>query len=299
VKYSSLLISIALALLLSAANGGSAQSNQARPNQHKEPATEETKGAEQRQPEPTIPLSLPKSPEAALLEALRTIHAQQEAAAKQDRPRYEPLDAPSNLIALGLLIIGAIYSFFAWKQWTAIKEQARIARSILAANRIALNIGRKSADAAMLSAKTTREAQRGYIFGSPLSPIQEFEVGKEPRIWMGLKNVGSTRISDCVSESWVEVLKKPFVDFSNNAHYQRKEDRFALYPNAPGPPYLAIMRWNEPLTEQQFRDIQADKWALCIRVRLQYRDAFGDAVTQNFAFSSNSVTWETLPKYND
>lgn len=158
---------------------------------------------------------------------------------------------------------------------------------------------KEAADAAVLSAKTIRETQRGHIFGIPMAPIQDFAVGREPRISFGLKNVGSTRIYDCVAETWVEVLKKPFVDFSNNAHHQRKEDRFALYPNAPGPPCLILMRWNEPLTEQQFRDIQADKWALCIRVSLQYRDAFGVAVTQNFAFSSNSVIWETLPKYND
>jgi hypothetical protein len=148
-------ILIALALLLSVGRSASGQSNQARPNQHKEAADKDANTTKQTQEVPMIPLAVYQ---ADLREALRTIHAQEEAAAKQQNPKSEPFDAPSNLIAIGLLIVGTIYSLFAQKQWAAIKEQARIARASLTANRIALNISRRTAEAAKHAANIAEEA---------------------------------------------------------------------------------------------------------------------------------------------
>jgi hypothetical protein len=62
------------------------------------------------------------------------------------------------LISFGLLVVGTVYSLFAWKQWAAIKEQAGIARVGLTANRLALNATRRSADNAKESADTAQKA---------------------------------------------------------------------------------------------------------------------------------------------
>jgi hypothetical protein len=157
-KHSKLLstsILITSALLLSDVKYGNSQSNQARPNQHKEPTNKHTEATEQAQIVPMVPLAIYQSD---LREALRAIHAQEEAAAEEQRSKNEPFNAPSNLIAIGLLIVGAVYSFFAWKQWGAIKEQARIARATLTATRIALTIGRKNAEAAKQAANIAEDA---------------------------------------------------------------------------------------------------------------------------------------------
>jgi hypothetical protein len=107
-------ILIASALLLGVGSTASGQSNRARPNRHIQVPDKQSNAAKQIQESPMVPLAVYQ---ADLREALRTIHAQEEAAADQQNSKSEPFSAPSNLIAIGLLIVGAVYSIFAWKQW--------------------------------------------------------------------------------------------------------------------------------------------------------------------------------------
>src|SRR5208282_4798990 len=143
----------------------SAVSPNPRPDKHQEAADKETQTAKPLQPEPTVPLRNLVAAQAATLDAISALHAEQEARAKDSRAKDEAFYA--NLISLGLLVVGVVYSFFAWKQWAAIKEQARIARASLAANRLALNSARRSTDAAKESAetaeKTLRLAERAWV----------------------------------------------------------------------------------------------------------------------------------------
>jgi hypothetical protein len=74
---------------------------------------------------------------------MRALHAEQEARAKDHNPSYEPFYTPANLISPGLLAVGMAYSYLAWKQWTAIKEQARIANdSLIISQQAAIGIRR-------------------------------------------------------------------------------------------------------------------------------------------------------------
>jgi hypothetical protein len=140
------LILIASALLLRAGQNVNAASIEPRPKPHQEKPNRNIQNAEPHQPESTVPLRNLDAAEAATLNALRALHAEQEARAKENRTDDEAFYA--NLISLGLLVVGAVYSLLAWKQWAAIKEQARISRASLAANRIALGVARANANAA-------------------------------------------------------------------------------------------------------------------------------------------------------
>ncbi len=119
-KRSYVAILIASALVLSAASRNS------RPNEHQKTADEQTNVTEQRQPEPTIPLSVHKATESALNAALIALHSEQEAHAKDQHSNYEPIYAPSVLIQVGLLVVGIFYTKYAKRQWVAIKEQSRL-----------------------------------------------------------------------------------------------------------------------------------------------------------------------------
>jgi hypothetical protein len=125
------LILIGLGLFLSVAQSGSATSHQPRPHEHQKPTKKKTQTAKAFQPEPTVPLRDFDAAQSAVLNALDALHAEQEARTKQEHPQYEPFYAPSNLISLGLLVVGIAYSYLAWKQWTAIKQQAEIAADTL------------------------------------------------------------------------------------------------------------------------------------------------------------------------
>jgi hypothetical protein len=124
-------ILILSASLLSAAKlANAASQNHPRPHKHKESADEKTQTAKPLQPEPSVPLRDFQAAQSATLDALRALHAEQEARAKDNRPNNEALYA--NLVSVGLLIVGVVYSFFAWKQWAAIDQQAQIARDGIA-----------------------------------------------------------------------------------------------------------------------------------------------------------------------
>jgi hypothetical protein len=127
-------LAIGLALFV-AVSLCSVASGQVRPNQHQKRANKQTDIAHPVQPEPTIPRSVYESSQSALLAALAALHAEQEARSKENRPNYEPWYAPSVLVQIGLLIIGALYTWYARRQWAAIKEQSRLTEEALIADK--------------------------------------------------------------------------------------------------------------------------------------------------------------------
>jgi hypothetical protein len=152
-KHTMMLTLIVLCLLLSGNKSASAASNQARLIQHKEAAGKQSKAAQQRQPEPTVPLSVYKATESALLEALVQIRAQQEAAPKQHRAQYEPLYAPAVLAQFCLILVGVAYTIVSWRQLRSIRAQSEIAAA-------SANAATKSARAAELALNV----ERPYVF---------------------------------------------------------------------------------------------------------------------------------------
>src|ERR1700730_7935456 len=148
-------ILIVLALLL---NAGNALSKNTRTDEYKESAAQQTQQAQPRQQEPMIPLGIFQAAQSGLLEALRTIRAQEEAAAKKNHTQYEPWYAPSVLAQFGLIIVGLLYTRYAWKQWTAINEQATIANRALIETKRSADAAVQAAEAAQQSAASARRA---------------------------------------------------------------------------------------------------------------------------------------------
>jgi len=127
VKRAYLPILIAVGLLLFGV--GRAASEKPRPNQHKKAAAKLPDSTQQNEVKEL--LSVLQASETAFLGALRTIEHQAEAERKQARPEPETYSSPSVKVQIGLLIVGVVYSLLAALQWSAIREQGRIANESL------------------------------------------------------------------------------------------------------------------------------------------------------------------------
>src|SRR5260221_8887285 len=95
------LILISLTLVSSAANGAS---RNVRPDEHQQRADKQPDVTQQRQPEPSVPLTLYNTTQSALHDALIALHTEQEARAKDQHPDYDPTYALSVLIQFALLV---------------------------------------------------------------------------------------------------------------------------------------------------------------------------------------------------
>jgi hypothetical protein len=122
---------IGLALLLSAVRNARAQHSKQPSEKHERSAGIQTHDTKDQQEQ--VPLAAFESSQSALLEAIRTIKAQSDAKAEKDRaeasgwiPRLTSMD-----VQQGLLVVGALYTFFALLQWAAIRRQANIAEKVL------------------------------------------------------------------------------------------------------------------------------------------------------------------------
>jgi hypothetical protein len=121
-------ILIVSVLLLNGAKNASAESRNPRSEQHKRAATENSTNTQQRNQEPTIPLSLCQATQSALSEALHTIRTQEETAAKHSRPEKDCWDKAGVIANWLLFFVGCCYTYFAWGQWDEISAQAGIAK---------------------------------------------------------------------------------------------------------------------------------------------------------------------------
>lgn len=149
-------ILIASVLLLSAARNARALRNP-RPNKHEENSAKDTQGTQPRQPEPTVPLSLFKTTQSALADALRAIRTQEEIAEKQAIAQYEPWYAPAVLAQFGLIIVGFAYTVVAWRQLRAMTRQTKILAVAMRAQRLAAYAQEQAVEA-------TKNAEKPYLF---------------------------------------------------------------------------------------------------------------------------------------
>jgi hypothetical protein len=162
----------------------------------------------------------------------------------------------------------------------------------------------RSARATQKSVELQVEAQRAQLLIRVKYPIEGLGLGLVPIVRLDVVNRGLTTAYECVHESWVEILPEPFVDFTTGAKYFKGPYPMTLYPNAPGPTVLSI-GLERRLALEEINGLQAAKLFLCLRIRLEYRDAFNRAPAdkkrcQNFGFMANGpASVGYLPKYND
>ena len=136
-------------LVLSGA-GGSAEQNikseEIRTDKHQE-SPKDVQTAAEKQPEIPTPF------QTQLIETLRTLAQQQKAACEQNNASQKSWDSPSVLVNIALVIVGAAYIFFAWRQWQAIRRQANIAAEV---NRPFLMVQRPSVQTQLVAGQTGR-----------------------------------------------------------------------------------------------------------------------------------------------
>jgi hypothetical protein len=124
---------IALALLLGNAHYACcASADNERREHHERASADNAQNAQQRQQEPSVPLSAFQTSQAALFEALRAIRAKDEAYAQHQRPYKDNWDKAGVIADYLLFLIGCLYTYYAWRQWGAIKKQGAIAERVAA-----------------------------------------------------------------------------------------------------------------------------------------------------------------------
>lgn len=127
---------------------------------------------------------------------------QQKAAYEQNDASQPSWNSPSVLVQGALFVVGALYTFFAYRQWQAIRTQADIASSTLSEVRRQADIAvegvvetRKAAEAAKQSAdiadKSLRIVERAWlavVFDQPFQP----QARPVTPIYFTVKNTGNT-----------------------------------------------------------------------------------------------------------
>src|SRR5271167_2920159 len=124
-------ILITSALLLSAARTASALEHKRNDRDHQQQTSEQNEKSSNAQPTLLVP-----SPAyyAAILGELGALISEEVTKAEQERADHESWNPPTVwqfVVSVVLAGIGALYTFFAWRQWIAIRRQGDIAQDTL------------------------------------------------------------------------------------------------------------------------------------------------------------------------
>lgn len=174
----------------------------------------------------------------------------------------------SAIILTGcLVLIGGVGSLFALRTLTAIQLQTA----------------------------TIIESQRPQIaaiaYGNPMVDV----LSAQPRVVIELSNKGLTTAHQLIYETWIEVLPHPFVDFTQSAIRHKSADPALLQPSSPLQLNIPL---NGGLTQQQRASIRDLTQDVCIRILVNYRDAFNPSRRVSFGFCVRFNGLAPLPKYN-
>ena len=156
---------------------------------------------------------------------------------------------------------------------------------------------RRAAQATRMSAEVLWASQRAQIVATAHGDAAEDLMDHEaPRIRLKVENTGTTPAFDVVYETWIEVLPRPFKDFTSDAIHHKQSEKLAVYPGSP----ITI---NVPMTggfsEEQRYAVRKWNSHVCVRLRLEYRDARKSGRYADFGFHVLHDGLGFLSKYND
>jgi hypothetical protein len=148
--------------------------------------------------------------------------------------------------------------------------------------------------------KVFLESQKPQIVAEADSnPTQTLADRIAPRVQIAVFNKGLTPAYDYIYESWIEVLPEPFQDFSEAVDYFKSENPSVIYPGQK--PHVLNVPIRKGITEQELANLRQLRVRACVRIRVEYRDAFSPEkrwyVNFGFAVLPNGLGF--LPKYND
>jgi hypothetical protein len=206
------LILIALVSLPSAVkNASAADLKSHRTQHHQTEAAPQAKPVENKESE--VPFAIWQATVSALRESIADNKQQTIAAQKQAEADKQTFCSPAVVVNEILAAVGVGYLVFMYLQWSAIDEQARIARASLTANRIALNSARRSSDAAKESAnianKTLALQFRPHLIVRDvrlLGAPDAFHVGQPLEVSLSIVNKGSGDATIITSYFVVRIL---------------------------------------------------------------------------------------------
>lgn len=158
---------------------------------------------------------------------------------------------------------------------------------------------KEAAEAALLNSQALIASQRPQITATAnADPRKTLADRQAPRVELSLSNSGPTPAYDFVHESWIEVHKMPFVDFTKLADYYKSPESKVLYP---GDPFVVNIPIRSGLTDQQLASLKQGHISVCLRVRVHYRDTF-DQTNEwyaDFGYVVIPTGLGFLPKYNN
>lgn len=151
---------------------------------------------------------------------------------------------------------------------------------------------RKQTDA-FIRTQGPQIAVKGH--GNPFEMLADLS---GPRVEVRICNRGPTPAYDFLYESWIELLLKPFNDFTASADYYREERPSVLYPGPEG--QLLNIPIRKGVSPEELRQLRRLSLYACIRIRATYRDAFTSGRRQYSEFGLEVLAngFGFLPKYN-
>lgn len=221
----------------------SSPSRELRPDKHKE-TPKEQKDATENQAEPTSPTAFEKS----LVETLRTIADQQQTDSEQNDASHKSWNTPSVLVQIGLLIVGAVYSFFAILQWRAIQRQANI---MVASERAWVGVHFKQL----------------YALGGDFVDVEIFNSGKSPGHIKAVKLIGFEVVDK----------DKPVSYKPKSAPPSRMGTAWTIFPGES-----TTQRWDVRLEPEQITEVARKTKRLPLFGFVWYEDVFGNRHVTNF-----------------
>jgi hypothetical protein len=266
---------IASALILSAASGDTATSQKNSIKKHKREAAIQTDAATQREREANVFLSATQAAQANIIKLIQAIKDQTEAQHEHDRADDEPWPLLGRLtpvkVQQGLLIVGALYTFFAGWQLLQIRRQANLAKQAADDAREALRLEQRP------WLVPTGDAQLGM-------PSGEIPEGDRIPMRFDLKNTGNTPALQ-VKISWayeVKMWDDPMPE--NEVSSQHPLVLGAIGPGVPQRIPLDLRQFAEA-TRRQVLD---GTYRLTVRGYVEYKDhaALAKPYTTKF-----SLTW--------
>jgi len=141
------------------------------------------------------------------------------------------------------------------------------------------------------------EAQRPRLIASGHGdPTETLSDRSARRVEINLENKGILPAHDLIYESWMEILKFPFIDFTSAATYFKSSSPMTLYGGSqPMVINIPIMR---DVADDEVKAVVTRRLYVCIRIHVTYRDAFGKRHS-NFGYYVQKQGFGFLPKYND
>jgi hypothetical protein len=215
-------------------------------------------------PQPTLP------PSSVNLTNEQTF-GQKEHGAKNNAESYvSRLFGPENLPNIGLFLAGIVGICVAIRTLRAIESQTRV----------------------------LVEGQRPRIVATANgSPIQTLADPHARRVQLEVINKGSMPATDYRYESWIEVLRFPFEDFTVAADHFKFDTPSVLYPDTPQIINIPIRGGISPGDYEEVRRLRKH---VCVRLYVEYADPFvpNRRCYSNFGFHILPEGLGFLPKYN-